>query len=251
MSGHSRWAGIKHKKAAIDSKKGKVFTKIAREITVATREGGGGNPEHNPRLRKAILDSREANMPSDNVKKAIQRGTGEIPGVIYEELRYEGYGPGGVAILVDCVTDNKNRTGPEIRMIFDDHGGRVAEAGAVGWMFHAKGYIAVEKNKVNEDVLLSMALDAGADDMKTDDDEVFEIFTAPADFEKVKTALEGHKVPMVSAELSLLCQTDVTVQGPDAEKVFKLINDLEDNEDVKTVHSNADFPKEVLEKLNA
>lgn len=250
MSGHSRWAGIKHKKAIVDAKRGKAFTRLIREITVAARDGGG-NPENNPRLRKAMDDAREANMPSDNIKKAIQRGTGELPGVNYEEVRYEGYGPGGVAILVDVVTDNKNRTAPEIRKIFSEHGGNVGEAGAVGWMFSPKGYITVDKKSADEDALLSLALDAGAEDMKTDDEEFFEIFTAPPDFEKVKSALESKKIPVAHAELTLICQTTIPLKGSQAESVLALVQELEDHDDVKAVHANFDIPKEILEKATS
>lgn len=248
MSGHSRWAGIKHKKAIIDAKRGKVFTRLAREITIAAREGGGV-PENNPRLRKAMEDAREVNMPQENVKKAVQRGTGEIPGLIIEETRYEGYGPGGVAVLVEVTTDSKNRTTSEIRKIFSEHGGNIAEAGAVGWMFTPKGYITVPKDKASEDALLSLALDAGAEDIKTDDDEFFEIFTSITDLEKVKSALQSQSIPINSAEMIQFSQTTIPVKGKEAEDVLALVQELEDHDDVKTVHSNFDIPKEVLEKI--
>lgn len=247
MSGHSRWAGIKHKKAAVDAKRGKVFTKLIREITVAAKEGGS-NLDGNPRLRKAIEDARAANMPQENIKKAIQRGTGELPGVTYEEIRYEGYGPGGAAILVEVTTDNKNRTASEIRKIFSEHSGNIAEAGAVAWQFSPKGYIAVNKKKVQEDVLLTLALEAGAEDMKTDDDELFEIFTSPEEFEKVKNALQSQNIPLESSEVRLLSQTTVALQGNDAQEVLALMDALEEHDDVKAVHSNFDIPKEIFEK---
>ncbi|OGR85895.1 MAG: transcriptional regulator [Elusimicrobia bacterium RIFCSPLOWO2_01_FULL_60_11] len=247
MSGHSRWAGIKHKKAITDSKKGKTFTKLAREISVAAK-AGGGNPDHNARLRKAIEDAREANMPQDNVKKAIQKGTGEIPGVTYEEVRYEGYGQGGVALLVDCTTDSRNRTAPEIRKIFSSHGGNMAESGAVGWIFSSKGYITVDKKSAAEEDLLDLALEAGAEDMKTTDEDAYEITTAPHDFEKVKAALKAKNIPVSFAEVTLLPGTTVPVTGSQADQVLALVRDLEDHDDVKTVFANFDIPKELLEK---
>lgn len=245
MSGHSRWAGIKHKKAAVDAKRGKVFTKLIREITIAARSGGG-LPENNPRLRKAMEDAREANMPQDNIKKAIQRGTGELPGVAYEEIRYEGYGPGGIAILVEVVTDNKNRTAPEIRKIFAEHGGNIAEAGAVAWMFSPKGVLSVAKTKISEDDLLSLALDAGAEDVKSEDEEFFEIFTAPNDFEKVKTALEARQLPVLNAEISQFSQTTISLKGSEATEALALVQELEEHDDVKSVHANFDISKEIL-----
>lgn len=248
MSGHSRWAGIKHKKAVIDAKRGKVFTKLAREISVAAKMGGD-NPENNARLRKAIEDAREANMPQDNVKKAIQKGTGEIPGMSYEEIRYEGYGPGGFAIIVDVTTDNKNRTAPEIRKIFSEHGGNMAEAGAVGWMFSPKGYISVDKKTSNEEDLLKVALEAGAEDMKTADEDAFEILTAPSDFERVKAAVSAKKIPIGFAEVTMLSSTLVPLSGHQADQALSLVRALEDHDDVKTVYTNFDIPKEILEKI--
>ncbi len=245
MSGHSRWAGIKHKKAIVDSKRGKAFTKLGKEITVAAKQGGG-NPENNARLRKAIEIAREANMPQDNVKKAIQRGTGEIPGVVYEEIRYEGYGPGGAAVLVDVSTDKKNRTAPEIRKIFTDHGGTLGEAGAVGWMFSAKGIFTIEKSKVSEDTLMTLALDAGAEDIKSGDDEYYEVFTAPANFEAVKEALQKNNVEILDGQVTLVSQTTVPLTGKAAEDILKLVEALEDHDDVNKVFSNFDVPKEML-----
>jgi YebC/PmpR family DNA-binding regulatory protein len=246
MSGHSRWAGIKHKKGLLDAKRGKLFTKIIREITIAAKLAGGA-PESNPRLRKAMDDAREANMPADNIKKAVQRGTGELPGVNYEELVYEGYGPSGVAVMLEATTDNKNRTVGEIRRIFSQHGGNLGETGAVGWMFESKGLIAVEKSKSTEDQLMSVALDAGADDLKTEDPDVFEITTPPADFEKVKKALEAQKIEMVSAEVTLVPKSYVKLSGSTANQMLQLMNDLEDHDDVKNVFANFDIPKEILE----
>ena len=246
MSGHSRWAGIKHKKGLIDAKRGKTFTKIGREITIAAKIAGGA-PESNPRLRKAMEDARAVNMPSDNIKKAIQRGTGELPGVNYEELVYEGYGPSGVAVMVEVTTDNKNRTVGEIRRFFTVHGGNLGETGAVGWVFENKGLITVEKSKSSEDQLMTVALDAGADDLKTEDPDVFEITTPPAEFEKVKKALEEQKIELASAEVTLIPKTTVKLTGEAANQMMKLMNDLEDHDDVKNIHANFDIPKEILE----
>jgi YebC/PmpR family DNA-binding regulatory protein len=249
MSGHSKWATTKHKKAAADSKRGKIFTKLIKEITVAARIGGG-DPDGNPRLRLAIQKSKEANMPADNIKRAVMKGTGELPGVTYEEFVYEGYGPGGTAILVEIVTDNKNRTVSEIRHVFSKNGGNMGEAGCVAWMFQKRGYITVAKNKADEDTLMTLALDAGAEDMKSDDDdEVFEIFTAPADVEAVKKALEDKKVPVALAEAAQIPQTYIKLEGKDAEQMIKLMDALEDHDDVQKVHANFDIDQAVLEKV--
>ncbi len=246
MSGHSRWAGIKHKKGLIDSKRGKVFTKIIREISIAAKIGGG-DPDANPRLRKAMADAREANMPSDNMKKAIQRGTGELPGVNYEELVYEGYGPSGVAVMVDATTDSKNRTAGEIRRIFSSHGGNLGETGSVGWVFSSKGLITVEKNKAKEDELMDLVLDAGAEDLVTDDPDVYEITTPPADFEKVKKALADKQIPTTQAEVTMVPKTYVKLTGGPASQMLALMNELEEHDDVKNVYANFDIPKEIIE----
>jgi YebC/PmpR family DNA-binding regulatory protein len=246
MSGHSRWAGIKHKKGLTDAKRGKLFTKIIREIVIAAKIGGGA-PESNPRLRKAMDDAREANMPADNMKKAIQRGTGELPGAVYEELVYEGYGPSGVALIVNVTTDNKNRTAGEIRRIFSQHGGNMGETGSVGWMFSTKGIFILEKSKTTEDQLMTVALDAGADDINSDDPDSFEVTTSPADFEKVKKALDAAKIPIVSAEVTMLPKTYVKLSGAAAQQMLTLMNDLEDHDDVKNVYANFDIPKEIIE----
>ncbi|HVO33867.1 MAG TPA: YebC/PmpR family DNA-binding transcriptional regulator, partial [Elusimicrobiota bacterium] len=227
-------------------KRGKLFTKIIREITIAAKMGGG-SPESNPRLRKAMDDAREANMPSDNIKKAVQRGTGELPGVNYEELVYEGYGPSGVAVMVEVTTDNKNRTAGEVRRLFSTHGGNLGETGSVGWMFSTKGLITVEKSKASEDQLMGVALDAGAEDINSDDAEIFEVTCAPADFEKLKKALEEHKIPIASAEVSMAPKNYVRLAGAAANQMLALMNDLEDHDDVKTVHANFDIPKEIIE----
>ncbi len=246
MSGHSRWAGIKHKKGIADAKRGKLFTKIIREITIAARIGGG-SPESNPRLRKAMDDARNANMPSDNIKKAVQRGTGELPGVNYEELTYEGYGPNGVAVMVEATTDNKNRTVGEVRRIFSLNGGNLGESGTVAWVFDSKGLITVEKSKTSEDQLMTVALDAGAEDIKSEDPDVFEIITPPTDFEKVKKALEGAQVPLASGDVTLVPKSYIKLVGADAERMLALMNALEDHDDVKNVYANFDIPKEILE----
>lgn len=245
MSGHSKWAGIKHKKAIIDSKRGKVFTKIIREITIAARLGGG-KPENNPRLRKAIEDAREANMPQDNIKKAIQRGTGELPGVNYEEVIYEGYGPAGVAVMLEATTDNRNRTTAELRKIFSQNGGNLGENGCVAWMFSMKGYISIDKTKVTEDEIIAVALEAGADDVRTEDDDVFEVMTSPENFEKVKTALESKKIPIETAEVSYQPATYIKLHGEDAKKMLKLMESLEDHEDTKNVYANFDISKKEM-----
>ena len=237
MSGHSKWAGIKHKKAIIDAKRGKVFTRIIRELTIAAKQGGG-SPDNNARLRKAIDDAKIANMPADNMKKAIQRGTGELPGVIYEELMYEGYGPNGVAVMVEGTTDNKNRTHSEIRKIFSSHGGNLGDSGCVNWMFQPKGYIAVEKSKAKEDELMGIAIDNGADDVKSDDDTFYEIYTQPADFEKIKKAIESKNIPVADAEITMIPSTYIKLEGDDARKMIELYDELDEHDDVKNVYSN-------------
>ncbi len=249
MSGHSRWAGIKHKKGIADVKRGKLFTKIIREITIAAKIGGG-QPDSNPRLRKAMDDAHAANMPADNMKKAVQRGTGELPGVNYEELVYEGYGPSGVALMLEITTDNKNRTAGEIRRILSVRGGNLGETGSVGWVFSSKGIFTIEKSAATEDQLMSIALDAGAEDIKTEDPDVFEVTTAPADFEAVKKALEGAKIPLLSAEVTLLPKTSVKLAGEPAHSMLALMNDLEDHDDVKNVYANFDIPKDIIESAS-
>ncbi|HET6370843.1 MAG TPA: YebC/PmpR family DNA-binding transcriptional regulator [Nitrospiria bacterium] len=250
MSGHSKWATTKHKKAAADAKRGKIFTKLIREITIASRIGGG-DPDGNPRLRTAILKAKEQNMPADNIKKAIQRGTGELPGVNYEEAIYEGYGPGGVAMLVEITSDNKNRTVSEIRHIFSKNGGNMGEAGCVAWMFHKKGYITVEKAKADEEKLMTLALDAGAEDMRSDDEQNYEIITAPGDFEKVKKALADGKVEMPYAEVTMIPQNYIRLEGKDAEQMLRLMEALEEHDDVQNVYANFDIPSEIMEKATA
>jgi YebC/PmpR family DNA-binding regulatory protein len=249
VSGHSKWASIKHKKASTDAKRGKVFTKIVKEISIAARIGGG-DLSGNPRLRTAIEKAKEVNMPSDNIKRAVMKGTGELPGVSYEEYIYEGYGPGGAAILIEVLTDNKNRTSPEIRHILTKNNGNMGEAGCVGWMFEKKGYILIEKTKIDEDTLMSIALDAGAEDMKNDPKEDnYEIITMPEHLGKVKTAIEAASIPVSLAEITMLPKNYAPVDEKQAEQIMRLIEALEDNEDVQNVYTNVDVPEEVIAKV--
>lgn len=249
MSGHSKWAQIKHKKAVVDAKRGKIFSKIAKEIAVAARLGGG-DPDGNPRLRTVLENAREVNMPGENIKRAIMKGTGELPGVSYEESIYEGYGPGGTAILLEVLTDNKNRTVPEIRHIMTKNGGNLGEAGCVAWMFEKKGYILVEKTKIDEDSLMSAALEAGAEDMKNDPGEdSYEIITAPEDVNKVKVALEAAGIPVSLAEITMLPKSYVALDGKSAEQIIRLVDALEDHEDIQNVYTNFDIPDEVMAKV--
>ncbi|MDI6641368.1 MAG: YebC/PmpR family DNA-binding transcriptional regulator [Elusimicrobiota bacterium] len=248
MSGHSKWAGIKHKKALVDAKRGKLFTKLIRELTIAARQGGG-NPDNNPALRRAIESAKEANMPQDNIKKAIQRGTGELPGLTYEEIIYEGYGPGGIAVVVKATTDNKNRTTNEIRKIFAQFGGSLGESGCVAWMFDQKGYVTVEKSKIAEDELMSIALDLGVEDFISDDEDVYEIITAPKDFYYIVDELKKKEILLSQSEITLLPKTYIKLTGKEAEQMLNLMNSLEEHEDVSSVAANFDIPKEVMEKV--
>ena len=246
MSGHSKWKTNKGKKMAADAKKGATYTKIIKELTVIAREGGG-NPDTNPRLRAVMQKAKEANMPNDNVKMAIKRGTGEIPGVIYETVTYEAYGPGGVAILIECLTDNKNRTSAEIRNIMSKKGGNFAGAGSVSWMFTMKGYFLIEKSQAKEDELMNVALDAGAEDMKTDEKN-YEIFTSTQNFEKVKQAIEAKGIKWQDAEITMVPSSTVKVIGNEAKQVLGLVEALEDHDDVQQVYANFDIPDEILEQ---
>src|SRR5262249_51491017 len=247
MSGHSKWSKVKHIKAVQDVKKGKIFTKIIKEITVAARQGGG-DQNGNPRLRAAILAAKQANMPADNIKRAVQKGTGELPGVSYEEIHYEGYGPGGVALLVESLTDNKNRTVSELRHVFSRNGGNMAEAGSVAWMFHKKGTVVVDKANVSEDKLMELALEAGADDIQ-DDGTNFEILTAPGNYEAVTQALATNNIATVSAELAMVPQTWIKLTGKDAQQILRLVEALEDHDDVQHVWANFDIEEEELVRL--
>ena len=246
MSGHSKWASIKHKKGAADQKRGKVFSKFVREISVAARLGGG-DPGSNPRLRAVVAKAKQFNMPSDNIEKAIKKGTGELPGVAYEEIAYEGYGPGGVALIVNCLSDNKNRTSSEIRNIFDKKKGRMAGAGSVAWNFAKKGFIAVEKSAVEEDQLLALALDAGAEDCSSEEKESYEIYTRPEAVEDVKKALDAQGIKYTVAEVALIPKSTVAVSGRDAQQLLDLVEELEDHDDVQNVFTNADLPDELVE----
>lgn len=249
MSGHSKWKTNKGKKMAADAKKGATYTKIIKELTVVAREGGG-NPDTNPRLRAVMQKAKEANMPSDNVKMAIKRGTGELPGVVYETAIYEAYGPGGVAMMIEVLTDNKNRTSAEIRNIMSKKNGNFAGAGAVSWMFTMKGYFLIEKSLAKEDELMNIVLDAGAEDMKSDEKN-FEVFCAPANFEKVKQALEAKGIKTQDAEVTMIPSSTVKLSGGDAKQLLSLIDALEDHDDVQQVYANFDIPDEVMEKIAA
>ncbi|MCL4458026.1 MAG: YebC/PmpR family DNA-binding transcriptional regulator [Nitrospirae bacterium] len=248
MSGHSKWSQIKHKKASTDAKRGKIFTKIVKEISVAARTGGG-DPDGNPRLRTAIEKAKEVNMPSDNIKKAIMKGTGELPGTTYEEITYEGYGPGGVALLIEALTDNKNRTVSEIRHTLSKNGGNMGEAGCVSWIFEKRGYILVEKSKVDEDTLMSIVLDAGADDMKNDPKEDnYEIIVSPENLAAVKGAIENQKIPVALSEITMLPKNYVPIEGSAADQMVRLVDALEDNDDVQNVYANFDMPEDAMAK---
>ena len=247
MSGHSKWSSIKHKKAATDAKRGKIFTKLIKEITVAARMGGG-DIDANPRLRTAIQAAKSENMPKDNIERAIKKGTGELEGVSYEESIYEGYGPGGAAVLIESLTDNKNRTVADIRHIFSKAGGNMGESGCVAWMFDKKGYIAIENRAVDEEALMEAALDAGAEDIREDDSN-FEVITAPEDFEAVKTAIDSAAIPYIVAEVTMLPQSTTFLKGKEAEQMVKLMEALEDCDDVQKVYTNADIPEEIVNSL--
>ena len=248
MSGHSKWSTIKHKKAAKDAKRGKIFTKLIKEITVAARMGGG-DINANPRLRTAVLTARSNSMPSENIERAIKKGTGELEGVTYEEIQYEGYGPGGVAIIAQVLTDNKNRTVSEIRRMFAKHGGNMGETGCVGWMFDKKGILTVDKSQVDEDRLMDIALDAGAEDVR-DEGEVFEIVTQPEDFEKVKERLDQERIAIASGQVSLVPKNTVDVDARNVEQVLKLSEELEDHDDVQNVAANFNIPDELMDKAS-
>jgi YebC/PmpR family DNA-binding regulatory protein len=245
MSGHSKWSSIKHKKGAADAKRGKVFTRIIRELTVAARVGGG-DPDSNPRLRTVVAVAKAANMPADNIKRAIKRGTGEEPGVSYEEATYEGYGPGGAALMLEALTDNKNRTVSEIRHLLSKHGGNLGETNSVAWMFTKQGYILIEKIKVDEDALMGVALDTGADDVRDDKDN-WEVFTSPEDFHRVLEAVKGLGVETLMAEVAMLPQNYINLEGKAAQQMLKLMGLLEDLDDVQHVWSNFNFEEKEIE----
>ena len=247
MSGHSKWSSIKHKKGATDAKRGKIFTKLIKEITVVARMGGG-DPDSNPRLRTAITAAKSENMPKDNIERAIKKGTGELEGVNYEESTYEGYGPGGAAVFIESVTDNKNRAVADIRHIFSKNGGNLGENGCVAWMFDKKGYIAIEKRAIDEDSLMETALEAGAEDVREDNGS-FEIITEPEDFESVKAAIDKAAIIYIDAEITMLPQSTTNLEGKQALQMVKLMEALDDCDDVQKVYTNADIPEEIVNNM--
>jgi YebC/PmpR family DNA-binding regulatory protein len=248
MAGHSKWANIKHRKGAEDAKRGKIFTKLTKEIIVAARMGGG-DPNANPRLRAAIQSAKSNNLPKDKVERAIKKGTGELEGVNYEETNYEGYGPGGAAVLVESMTDNKNRAVSEIRHIFSKHGGKLGENGCVDWMFDKKGWIAVNKSNTDEETLMTVALDAGAEDIREEDRDNYEIITPPDAFEDVKAALSEAEIPYENDEVTMLPQSYINLSGKEAEQMYRLMDALDDNDDVQKVYTNADIPEDVIAEM--
>jgi YebC/PmpR family DNA-binding regulatory protein len=247
MSGHSKWATIKHKKGALDAKRGKIFTRLIKEIGIAAKNGGG-DPDTNPRLRTAILAAKAENMPADNIKRAIQRGTGELPGAIYEEFSLEGYGPGGVAILLDINTDNRNRTVSEIRHAFGKNGGNMAEAGAVSWMFHKKGDIVIPKTAAKEDDLMAIVLDAGAEDLK-DEGENWEVLSDPSAYEAVLEAVKKAGITPTSSSVTMVPQNYIKLEGQAAGTMIRLLEALEDSDDVQNVHANFDIDEKLMEEV--
>ncbi|MDQ3132113.1 MAG: YebC/PmpR family DNA-binding transcriptional regulator [Acidobacteriota bacterium] len=246
MSGHSKWHTIKHKKGALDAKRGKIFTKLIKEITVAARVGGSGDIDQNARLRKAVTDAKAQNMPNDTIDRAIKRGTGELEGVNYEEITYEGYGIGGVAVLVETMTDNRNRTVAELRHLFSKNGGNLGEAGSVAWIFDKKGYIVVDKAAKPEEELFEIALEAGADDMQ-DEGDVYEIYASPENFEAVTDALKSAGIETQAAEVSMIPQNYIALTGDDAKKMLKLYEAIDDNDDVQKVYANFDIDESEME----
>ena len=249
MSGHNKWSTIKRKKGAADAKRGKIFSKLIKEITIAARMGGG-DIEGNPRLRTAVLAARAANMPKENIERAIKRGTGEIEGASYEEVTYEGYGPGGVAVLVEALTDNKNRTVAEVRHLFDKHGGNLGESGCVAWLFDKKGVVTVDSSGVSEDEIMEIAIDAGALDVKTEGD-TYEIVTEPQDFEAVRKAVEDKAWKIELADLTMIPQNTIKLEGKKAEQMLKLMDSLDDHDDLQRVYANFDISEEEMLKVSA
>ena len=248
MSGHSKWSSIKHKKGATDAKRGKVFSKLIKEITVAARLSGG-DPDGNPRLRTAIAAAKAENMPKDNIERAIKKGTGELEGTTYEEANYEGYGPGGVAVLVNCLTDNKNRAVADVKHLFERNGGNLGEPGCVSWIFEQKGLIVFEKDKVDEEQLLDLALESGAEDVEEEETEI-EVITDPSDFESVKKAIDDAGLSFIIAEITMIPKNTLKVEGKKAQQMLNLMQGLEDNDDVSHVYANFDISDEVLEALS-
>ncbi|MBN1756468.1 YebC/PmpR family DNA-binding transcriptional regulator [bacterium] len=249
MSGHSKWASIKHKKAIVDAKRGKLFTKLIREITIAAKEGGG-DPEMNPRLRSAIADAKAANMPNDNIDKATKRGTGDLPGVQYEEVTYEGYGPGGVAIIVETLTDNKKRTVADIRHILSKHGGNLGETGCVGWMFERKGVFTVDKTKYSEEELFDKAMSVEASDI-VDADDIYEIYTESDKFQLIRDKMDEMELAYDSAEILAVAKSYVKVEDKKAIQVLKLVEELEEHDDVKSVSANFDIDDNIIDEFNS
>jgi YebC/PmpR family DNA-binding regulatory protein len=249
MSGHNKWSTIKHKKGAADAKRGKLFSKVIKEITVSARQGGG-DPDGNPRLRTALMAARQANMPKDNIEKAIKRGTGEMPGVTYEEVSYEGYGPGGVAVLVEALTDNKNRTVAEVRHIFDKYNGNLGESGCVSWIFDKKGVVEVASGGLSEDEVMEVAIEAGAQDVKVEGDS-FEIVTEPADFDAVRSAVEAKSWKVDLAEITMIPKTTVKLLGKQAEQMLKMMDALDDNDDLQKFYANFDITEEEMMRISA
>jgi len=247
MSGHSKWSTIKHKKGAADAKRGKIFTKLIKEITIAARMGGG-DPDANPRLRSAVNAAKAQNMPKDNLERAIKKGTGELEGVQYEEMSYEGYGPGGVAVLVECLSDNKNRTIADVRYIFSKAGGNIGTDGCVSWMFDKKGLIIVEKSESDEETLMEVGLEAGAEDVR-DEGDCFEIITDPGSFEAVKEAVEKASIKIEMAEVTMIPQTQTRLDGKEAEQMVRFMEALDDCDDIQQFYSNADISDEVLKAM--
>ncbi len=248
MSGHSKWHTIKHKKAATDSKRGKLFTKVIKEITVAARMGGG-DPESNPRLRMAIMNAKSVNMPGDNIKRAIMKGTGELPGQVIEEILYEGYGPGGVALYLEVMTDNKNRTVAELRHILAKHNGNLGSSGSVAWKFEKKGLILIDAENAEEEQLMDIVLEAGAEDMELDDSS-FSVTTSPSDFEIVKEAIDAAGIGIENAEITMIPNNTVKVEKKTAEQLLKMMEKLDDHEDIQNVYSDFDIPDEVMEQFS-
>ena len=247
MAGHSKWANIKHRKAAVDAKRGKIFTKLIRELTVAAKEGGS-DTESNPRLRTAVATAKGANMPNDTIERAIKRGTGDIEGVVYNEIFYEGYGPGGSAVYVKTLTDNRNRTVSEIRRIFTKHGGGLGENGCVAWMFDLKGRIAFAGDSVDEDALFDLVIDEGADDVRTEDSEIV-VITPTDSYEGIKKAVSNAGIQYESAEVTMIPQTSVRIEGREAEHMIRLMEALEDSDDVQNVYANFDIDEQLLEAI--
>jgi YebC/PmpR family DNA-binding regulatory protein len=247
MSGHSKWHTIKHKKGALDAKRGKLFTKLIKEITIAARSGGSGDPNTNARLRKAINDAKAANMPNDTIERATKRGTGELEGVNYDEISYEGYGPGGVAIMINATTDNRNRTVSELRHMLSKNGGNLGESGSVAWMFNKKGQIIIDATSKSEDEMMEIALEAGAEDMQNDG-ESYQVLTAPEDFHTVLDAIKNKGVEPISSEIAMIPQNTIKLDGSQATQMLKLYDALDDHEDVQSVYANFEIDDAVLQQ---